>query len=193
MTAPPMPARLGFCFKRPNAGGQERPAQPHVAVHQNNKFAAAVLEAQLRAGTAGSVCGIIKLDDLDRIFFRDRYGAVRGGAVGENNLAADPGERRERALDGSGNVPFLVERLDDDTDSRPLVFRHDCSSRLHQCHGTAEARVDRAAQAIELALQCRRVFISGQADPRQCVQMIEVLGKNRAGPGRDGGAEAERA
>src|SRR6185437_2196794 len=127
--------------------------QPHVAVHQEQEFAAAVLKAELGAHAAGPIFDPVQAHDRDRIGFRNGDGAVGRRGVGENYLTIEAGKRRERALDGGSDVLFLIEGLDDDADCGLRVIRHDIP-RPSYMRATGSPSRELTARGKPLSLQC---------------------------------------
>src|ERR1700730_3089784 len=57
----------------------------------------------------------------------------------------------------------------------------------HGRHGVPQPRMDRAVDSIHFALQGRSCVIEREVDTRQSMKMLEMLRKDRAVPGRNGG------
>ena len=55
MTAPPTPPSVGLSSSARIPAATKGRRKPHVAVHQADEFTAAILEAELRTGAAGTV------------------------------------------------------------------------------------------------------------------------------------------
>src|SRR5205807_1492220 len=96
-------------------------AKAHVAVHVADVLSAAVLKPELRARAAGSFFDAVQTNNLDRVIEADRDGPVGRSAVCQDHFPRHPVECSERTLDAGCNMPFFIERLDDDAHSWPRL------------------------------------------------------------------------
>jgi len=118
------PGDLGILSEIADGGGNKIRVELHTAVHQADVVSAAVLIAELSAGSARAVLNAVHAYDLDWIIFGDRDGTVGRGAVREHDFAVDSIESGKRAFNRGGDIALFIQSLDDDADGRARSCGH---------------------------------------------------------------------
>src|SRR5215207_9386848 len=109
---------VGVVLQEADGLGEEARLEHHVALHEIEELAPAVLEGQLCSCSAAPLLHVAKLDDLDRIASRNVQRRIGRPAVRDHDLPLPWLHGCERAFDGGRDLPFFIEGFD------PNAHRH---------------------------------------------------------------------